>query len=400
MKRSIGLIFSFVLLAFAVSTSSALSKNATDSMTSDPTQNSQITLIYTDNNWYARGITFSLNSYDDVIELLPGNIPLYSRLAEGYLTRGNLTAALNCADDKVTVAPFNPDAWATRALVYSWSGDYAEGIASGQEALALDPQNVRANAYLGYAYFQAGEYNLANDRVEDAITLDPEHWSGYWVRGLILENATIDITAAQADYEQAYNLALKQNPAMAGIVVSSLARTYIAFQDAPHSVQILNEYLTTIDDSNREALYWLGMTHYIHLGEWSQALDAFSDCVNVAPDDVICWYMLGRTHNSLGDQDSALEAFEETVELNSPYARHYWWAAYTERSLGNCEGAAEYLEVGYDMAITGGLSAIDEGNNDLISDFEAEMANCHIVVGTASTTSTPFPESTNEYSAP
>jgi len=359
------------------------------------TQNPQNTLIDAGNNWDAGRITFALNSYDDVIELLPNDVPVHTRLAEGYLTRGNITDALDYADRTVTADPFNPDAWATRALVYSWEENYAEGIASAQQALALDPQNVRANAYLGYAYFQADEYNLALARAEDAIELDPDHWSGYWIRGLISENVIpVDVEAAQIDFERSYNLALTQNHAMAGVVAAGIARTYIYFGNSARGAEILNEYLTT-DHSNREVLYGLGRV-YTDMGEWSQAQEVLLDCVDLIPDDYSCWYLLGRNRNNLGNQEGALDAFEEAIELDTPFARHYWWAAFLQRSLGSCTGATEYLETGYDMVIEGGLPAAEEGNTILISDFEAEMATCRIAVVPPNATSTPAAESTEE----
>lgn len=360
-----------------------------------PTENPQNTLIDAGNNWDAGRISFALNSYDEVINLVPNDVPVHTRLAEGYLTRGNPVMAKEYADSTVTADPFNADAWATRALVYSWEDNFAEGIASAQQALALESQNVRANAYLAYAYFQAGEANLALSRAEDAIELDPDHWSGYWVRGLIYENVVpVDVASAQVDYERAYNLALDQNPAMAGVAVAGLARSYMYFDNAARSAEILNDYLL-IDDSNREALYWLGRA-YTDLGEWAQAQEALLDCVDLIPGDYSCWYLLGRNRNNLGDQDGALLAFEEAIELNTPYARHYWWAAFMERSLGSCAGATAYLETGYDMVVEGGLAAIEEGNAALISAFEDEMATCRISVVPDGTVSTPAPESTED----
>lgn len=158
----------------------------------DPTRDPSSVLIDADNEWQAGRIEFALNSYDQVITSLPNDVRVYMRLAEGYLTRGNLEDAIINAESSVTADPFSADAWATRALIYSWEGDFAEGIASAQQALALDPQNVRANAYLGYAYFSASQGNLALARAEDAIEINPDHWSGYWVRGLVRENELAD----------------------------------------------------------------------------------------------------------------------------------------------------------------------------------------------------------------
>src|SRR5690606_17650384 len=99
------------------------------------------------------------------------NVDVHIRIAEGYLTRGDIEAAMEYAERTVTANPFSADAWATRALIYSWERNIAEGIASAQQALALEPDNVRATTYLGYAYLQAGEVELARNRAEDAIEL-------------------------------------------------------------------------------------------------------------------------------------------------------------------------------------------------------------------------------------
>ena len=348
--------------------------------TPEPTRDPSSVLIDADNEWLAGRINFALNSYEEVVDITPNDVRVYSRLTEGYLTRGNIAEALDYADRTVTANPFSADAWATRALIYSWEEDFAEGIASAQQALALDPDNVRATAYLVYAYFQAGQDALAISRADDAIELNPDHWSGYWVRGLIRENVfPTDLPGAQSDFEIGYNLAREQNPAMAGVVGSGLGRVISNLGNPQRTVELLNEMLT-IDDGNREVLYYLGVTHYRDLGEWGQAQDPFSDCVDVAPDDVNCWYMLGRTYFSLDDQDGALDAFEEAIERDTPFARHYWWAARTERVLGSCAAATPYLETGYDMVKDDGLPAADEGNASLISAFEDELATCRIAI--------------------
>ena len=348
--------------------------------TPQPTRDPSGVLIDADNEWSAGRITFALNSYEEVVDITPNDVAVYSRLTEAYLTRGNIVDALDYADRTVTANPFSADAWTTRSLIHSWEDDFAEGIASAQQALALEPENARAMAYLAYAYFQAGEFTLASNRAEDAIELNPDHWSGYWVRGLIRENVfPIDLLGAQTDFETAYNLSRQQNPAMAGVVGAGLGRVISISGNPQRSVELLNEMLT-IDDGNREVLYYLGITHYRDLGEWGQAQDPFSNCVDVAPADVLCWYMLGRTYFSLDDQDSALDAFEEAIALDTPYARHYWWAARTERVLGSCTAATPYLETGYDMVLEGGLPAVEEGDVTLISAFEDELSTCRIAI--------------------
>lgn len=350
-----------------------------------PTLDANVVLIDADNEWQAGRIGFALNAYNQNVEMMPNNVDVHMRIAEGYLTRGNIPLAIDYAERTVTANPFSADAWATRALIYAWENNIAEGIASAQQALALDPTNVRAVTFLGYAYYQAGEFDLARNRADEALELDSNFWSGYWLRGLIYENIfPVDLIAAQADYELGYNLAREQNPAMAGIIGAGWARSVrdeIAnnIPNAEEAVRMLNEILT-LDDGNATVLYNLGYTHFYSLGQWGQAQEAFSDCTNIAPSDYNCQYMLGRSLYSLDNQDAALSAFENAIENDTLYARHYWWAARTERVLGSCVAATPYLEIGYDMVSVGGLPALDEGNDLLLEAFEDEMATCRIAV--------------------
>ncbi|MEL6309485.1 MAG: tetratricopeptide repeat protein [Chloroflexota bacterium] len=359
-----------------------------------PTENPQVTLVDAANNWSAGRVSFAVDAYISILSTVPNDVMVYSRVTEGYLTRGNTDDALTYAEDTVTANPFSADAWATRAFAYSWTGDFAQGIASAQQALALDPENARAQAYLGYAYYQGGQTELARSSAEDAIATAPDLWAGYWVRGLVNENVfPIDYDAAESDYETAYDLARDQNPAMAGVAGAGLGRV-TAITDPQGAVTLLSEMLN-FDDSNRELLFYLGVTHYRDLGQWGQARDPFTDCTEIAPEDVDCWYFLGRTLNSLDDQSGALEAFEQAIELDTQSARHYWWAARLARTSGSCAAAAPYLEIGYDMVIDGGLPSIEEGTAQapaLIEAYDDELAVCRITV----VPNEPLPEATAE----
>lgn len=345
-----------------------------------PTDDPAVVLIDADNEWEAGRIGFALNAYSNSVDNMPNNVNVHMRIAEGYLTRGNISEAIDYAERTVTANPFSADAWATRSLIYSWEENIAEGIASAQQALALDDTNVRAMTYLGYAYYQAGEFDLARNRANDAIELDPNFWGGYWLRGILLENNfPIDLLAAQADYELGYNLAREQNPAMAGVVGSGWARTVRDQGNTDEAILIFNDLLA-LDDGNRTVLYSLGFTYFYELGQWAEAQEQFTDCISIAPTDVTCQYMLGRALYSLDNQNAALDAFQTAIENDTQYARHYWWAARAERVLGSCSAATPYLEIGYDMVVNGGLPALDEGNANLQSDFEDEMATCRISV--------------------
>lgn len=348
-----------------------------------PTRDPSRSLTDGDNDWSRGRITLAMQSYSDALPFVPNNVTVYSRMTEAYLTRGDILKALDFAEHTVTANPFSAEAWATRSLVYSWERDASQGIASAQQALALEPDHAQATAFLAYAYWQAGQTDLANIRANDAVNADPDRWEGYWVRGLIRENDLFEFDGALSDFETAFRLSseLGQNPAMAGVAATGIARIYVRPEYANNTaaVNILNAALE-IDPDNVEVLYYLGEVEYRYVGDYAQAQEVLLDCTEVAPTDYRCWYFLGRARNSQGDQDGALQAFEQTIALDTPFARHYWWAAEMERILfGDCSQAAIYLQTGYRMAQAGG-GAIDEGNQVLLEDFEARLALCGVSV--------------------
>lgn len=370
----------YVEIAMATMAADANTWQATQFAPSpEPTTDPSRTLIDADNNWNAGRISIALDNYRSVLAVVPNNVDVYSRVTLAYLTRGDLDAARRYAENTVTADPFNPDAWSLRSLVYAWTGDAAQSIASAQQALALSPDNARATAFLAYAYYES-DLDLARSQVETAIRLDPNAWEGYWVRGILNENVTLDIEAAISDYETAYQYASEQNPAMAGAVARPFARVLnhpnIGRRD--EALEVLNNALT-IDPDNVEVLFELGNIYFRDLGDYGQAQDPLGDCVRIAPENYNCWYLLGRTRFALNDLEGALSAFEEAIALDTPLARHYWWAANVEVSVGSCSQATVYLETGYDMAIEGGLPADDEGNIQLMDDFDYLMGLCRVI---------------------
>jgi tetratricopeptide (TPR) repeat protein len=272
------------------------------------------------------------------------------------------------------------DAWATRSLLMSWENDYQQGIASALQALDFDENHAEAKAFLAYGYWGADQIELASSRADEAIRLDPDGWEGYWVRGLIRENSLLEIEGALNDFERAYNLALEQNPAMAGVAAAGMARILVRPEYAQYDRAVtLLEEMRSSDPDNRAVLYTLGEVQYRYRGDYGQAQGPLEECIRVNPLDYDCQYLLGRTYNSLNNTDAAVIAFETAIEAGSPWARHYWWAANMYVVEGKCSEATPYLQTGYRMVQVGDLPAADEGADDLLNDaFPALMTTCRV----------------------
>jgi len=349
--------------------------------TIDPTTR----LVSGDNAWEQGDINGAIREYEAVIDSLPNDVAVHSRLTIGLATSGELAKALDYAERTVTADPLDASAWATRAFVLVQDERPREAIASALQALDLDPENAIAMAFLAYAYNNADQPQVANSRAEDAIELNPERFEGYWVRGIVREESLFDFEGALEDYEFAYDLALVQNPALAGSVAVGIAQQQLRF--ALNSSGDYTAALNTLEgilESNPDhisALYWLGYTHFRYRGDPNQAFQPLQDCVEADPDNIACVYMLGRTQARLGDQVAAYELFDRAVELDTSFARHYWWAANMQVALGSCSSAAPYLETGFRMVMPGDLPADDEGVQELIDAFDALISQCRLNIG-------------------
>ncbi len=362
--------------------------------TIDPSTN----IINGDNAWSRGNVTEAITYYQQVLPSTPNEVSVYQRMTIGLITRGGGEEALSYAEQTVTADPFSATAWATRSLAYSWEGDYEEGIVSAQQALDLNPDDAAALAYLAYSYWQGGRSALADSRATQAIALDPDRFEGYWVRGLVRENDLLDIAGALSDYETAYSLAIEQNPALAGVVATGLARVLVRpeYNQVSQAVEVLEEARSR-DPDNTEVLYTLGVVNFTNLGEYGQAQGPLEDCVDVDEDNYLCLYMLGRTLDRLDDQEGALQAFLTAVDYDTPWARTYWWAANMEILLGSCNNAVPLLETGYRMVAPGDLPANDEPDELLQEAFVTRMNDCRVPIP-GGLAPEPDPETTPEVS--
>jgi hypothetical protein len=89
----------------------------------------------------------------------------------------------------------------------------------------------------------------------------------------------------------------------------------------------------------------------------------------VAPESILCHYLLGRVQIALEQYALASETLARAIDLGSSSARHYWWAGRAQTILGNCGAAIPYLNTGYEMAR-------DEDDPDLIVAFEDSLREC------------------------
>ena len=102
----------------------------------------------------------------------PG-IPLFARLAEEYLNRGDLDRALEFCREGCEQFPAYPTGFFILSRCLESAGELEEARAALDKALRLDPDNPGGFARLSDLYLQLGVGTLARKCLEHASSLDP-----------------------------------------------------------------------------------------------------------------------------------------------------------------------------------------------------------------------------------
>ncbi len=354
-----------------------------------PTENPEIRLVAAEAAWQRGAIEEAVNIYNDVVEAVPNDVGVHYFRTLGLVMDGQLNQALSAAESTVTADPYSADAWAIRAMVLNQIGESEQAIPSALRALELAGDNeenfktrARAQAYLAEAYLNVGQYERALSTVDRALEINPDSFEALHVRSRISQYYLFDFESAMKSSQAAYDLA----PNLPYLALET-AILDLREENTDQAVAVLADMLE-LNPNNTSALYWMGRTYFVSVGDPTQAADYLQRCIVADPENIECHYLLGRAQMRLEQYASAVESFERTIQLNTTSARHYWWAGRAQVVQNGCPGALNYLRQGYEMAKV-------EGDSQLILDFEDQMQSCQLFVA-PSAESTEDPNATEE----
>lgn len=295
-------------------------------------------------DWTEGRIESAMAAYSSVLPAVPNEVEPYYLSTLGLIMEGQFAEAMDMAEQTVTANPFSSDAWAIRAMALDRQSRYGEAISSALRAIELDPDSARATAFLAEAYADMGENQLAQDTIEKALDLDPNSFEALRVRGLIAQNIEFDLETAKGFYQQAYDRA----PNLPYLALD-LANIYYSEQNYDEAIRIVTE-ITESNPKNSEALYQLGIYYYGGVGNFSQAADFLTRCVEVNPGSINCNAQLGRVQSRMDNNTAAVESLQRAIDLGSVRPRHYLWMGLAKIALGDCPGAVTYLQQAYELA--------------------------------------------------
>lgn len=183
-----------------------------------------------------------------------------------------------------------------RALVKLDLKDYKGAIEDNSLALKFKSKNAEALLNRGIAYSLVKNYKNAVRDFSAALTINPDNPKIYDSRAFAFDNLG-NLEQAKQDYLKAMEL----NP-------------------------ILNRYLD------------IGVI-YDKLGDYENALIAFSKCIEINKQDTTAFFNRSQVKFMLKDIDGALSDISEAIRMDSSFAPGYYHKGYLNYSSGNYQQA-------------------------------------------------------------
>ena len=230
----------------------------------------------------------AIASYQQALELSPGNVDYSCALANAYVKSGNVNLALTTLQPLTAAQADSALLWYTLGVVYSHRQETPAAIEAFQQALRLNPRNDDARKLLALSLIDASRFQDAEPLANDLIARSPN------------------------DSEYRY-------------LRASIYRGEGRFQAA--AVDLRKAALRKPDDFDIE--YNLGFC-LAHLGQNSEAEAYLEKALAIHPDSAAAKFQLMNVCRSLGKTDRARKLADELQAEKAATVKH---------DLGNSFGA-------------------------------------------------------------
>jgi len=311
------------------------------------------------NTYAARGYAYShleehalaVQDYTTALELNPDNLSALNNRCWSYSEIGEYDRALNDCNSLMTQAPGADYPFLNRGIVYEKMGNMDSALVDYMEWIDRRGRQVITNENLpwmgttevqmsdGYVYFfpfnaSAGQNIVvtatSTQRGVDAdplvVILDPQGQpltanddSGEWW------DSYVNFTAPEAGE---YTIVLTHAGG------STTGNIEVSF-DFSGEVAFGNEVATHKADGYRALM----------AGDYSAALDSFSDALEINSQDAEAMNWTGVTYRYMGEYATALDHMNLAMTLNSDYALPYLSRGITYELMGDADAsAADYYQ--------------------------------------------------------
>lgn len=336
---------------------------------------------------------YLVGDLEEVIEVcslalkgMPNDVTLHYRIAYAMVVTSSggsnterINAAIDMANQAIAANPESPLGWAVKAMALDFAQKHNLALGAVQRALEIDPNLVIAKAHLGNIYRNLGRPELARTTLDEAM-LDLQARGGDSEAQAQVYRNYGKLLSSQGDYEGALDFYQRARQAMPQhiYVAIEMAEIYFALGVSEPSnnalaAGILQETLS-VAPRDPAVLFMLGNYNFGQ-GDVPKAIDYFTRCLDVNPDDVGCLSLMGRIYYFSQSPDNyplVVQYLSHATELGStnPYDWYLLGRAYFR--MGQCDNAATPLREGY------ALRQQNESTQVALEDFNNALRECNL----------------------
>lgn len=241
----------------------------------------------------------SVEAFDNIIRLDPGNFPGYYHKAGACYKLGLKKEAVDCYRKAVQLDNESYRSYYNMAVALEELGDRKEAVEALNKAIALKPDFVDAYNNLGIVLSTLGRFDAALETYEEGIRRNPDEYSLFLNMGIMLSE-----TGRYREASAAFRNAIDLKP---------------------------DEY---------EIYYYLGAS-LTEMRHYNDAIEAYKTALKVKPSDSELYYSIATVYALLSRYDIAKDNLKQAIELNDGIRND----ARTNRAFDGMRGKSDFREL-------------------------------------------------------
>ncbi len=244
---------------------------------------------------------------DHMLQLNPNDVRGYALKARALVFADNATSAIPIALSSISIDDSYAPAYSALSRAYTNDGQYLDGVENGLSAVEADPGDVEARRAYAYALSWISDNDEAINQLEVALALDPSYIPTHF-------ELALQYVAQNRDQEaiDLYARVLAIQPRNARAMLR-LCETYRKVGQFQRAVGYCEDSVQN-DPNSIGAQYQLGILKYMNR-DFAGALEAFSNCNVLDPENLDCMYRMGLSYYYVDDCDRGWALLQESLLL-------------------------------------------------------------------------------------
>ena len=296
------------------------------------------------NALYFEDYVLSIQYFNQVIKIKPYMAEPYMYRAIAKTQLGDYYGAEKDCNESIKRNPFLPGVYYIRGFIYRSMGKYAEAEADFTHALEFSPENKAYLMNRADVRSLQEKYQEAKEDVDLLLAREPHAADLHFEMGRILL-ADKDTAGAEASFSNVVKYAPYEPAGWSARGFLRMSQNHL--HDYRNALADYDEAIQLAPD-NLQCYYNRG-TLRNELGDYNNALADFDKVLEIDPSCMEGRYQHGIISLELRQWETALNDFDTIIAVHPYFLPAYYLASQAEQAMGNTKEAFAYRKKAYDL---------------------------------------------------